>query len=183
MTTFFIFHHCKCKRSQAVACLGVYISAFIYKVKREEVVETVLKQKELVKELQTEIKQLKRSVWKSQLPTWIQQTELIKDVPFLCINIKNSSSEELRDISQSLAEKQPGFYFLISSIGDRSIFLGHLSSEFSDRLNLKNFGAWLKDEHALRGGGAKNTIQGGGGNFDAKIDESIKSWLNKNISE
>jgi hypothetical protein len=45
---------------------------------------------------------------------------------------------------------------------------------------LNEFCSWLKEERGLRGGIEKNTIQGGGGKFDAKLKEEIQHWIQKN---
>lgn len=154
-----------------------------FKVKRDEVLDSVLKQKEYVKDLQQEIKELKKQMWQIQLPMWEQQVTKINNMPFLFIALKQFESEQLREIANTLAQKQPGFYFVVSSLDDRSLFLAHLSEQFATHVNLKKFAAWLKDEHGLRGGGVKNTIQGGGAKFDANLGDRIKEWLTKHIGK
>ena len=153
-----------------------------FKVKREEVLQTVLKQKEEIKLLQSQIKQLKRQTWRALLPVWEQQVTMIDNLPCLFLSLEDAAHDELKEITTELTQKKPGFYFLISSIDDRSIFLITLSSEHEARLNLKKFASWLKEEHGLRGGGAKNVMQGGGGKFDPKLKESIFDWIKQNIS-
>ena len=148
-----------------------------FKVKREEVIGQVLKQKEQLKELQTQVKQLRHTLWQTQLPIWKKQTAKINDLPFLFLSLQDAAHDELKDIAQSLAQKTPGLYFLISATDDRSIFLATLSDQFANRVNLKNFAAWLKDEYGLRGGGTKNSIQGGGGKFDPELETAITAWL------
>ncbi len=152
-----------------------------FKVKREAVLEQVHKQKEQLKQLHTQIKQLKQQAWRTQLPQWEKEITSINDLPFLYLALKNMGQEELRDIATNLSAKKPGFYFLISSIDNRSLFYCTLSKQLEDHLNLKNFASWLKKEHNLRGGGAKNTLQGGGGKFDTNLGEAIKTWVQQNV--
>ncbi|MDP3889284.1 MAG: alanine--tRNA ligase-related protein, partial [bacterium] len=154
-----------------------------FKVKREEVLDTVLKQKEQINALQQEVKALKKLVWHAQLPIWEQQIKTIKDLPFLLVVLDQFENEQLREIANTLAQKQPGFYFVISSHDNRSIFLGHLSAQFITYLNLKNFASWLKEKHSLQSGISNNTIQGGGGKFDPNLGEQMKEWLIKHVGK
>jgi hypothetical protein len=41
---------------------------------------------------------------------------------------------------------------------------------------MKKFGAWLQTQ-GLRGGGVKNSIQGGGEKFNPHLDDEIKKWM------
>ena len=148
-----------------------------FKVKREEVLEVVLQQKEKYRELYTQIKQLKQSLWRAQLPQWEQQVETIDSIPFLFLALKNMGQDELRNIVLELSERKPGFYFIMSNINNRVIFYSILSDQLTNRLNLENFASWLKKEHGLRGGGPKNTLQGGGDKFDANLGNAIKTWI------
>ncbi len=88
--------------------------------------------------------------------------------------------EELREIATHLSQKRPGFYFFISTTDNRILFYSTLSKEFENRLNLKDFASWLKEKHGLRGGGPKNTLQGGGVKFDAKLEDDLKTWIEQN---
>ncbi|HRN78468.1 MAG TPA: alanine--tRNA ligase [Candidatus Dependentiae bacterium] len=150
-----------------------------FKVKREEVLHTVLKFKEQTKELQTHIKQLRTQLWQTQIPVWLQHIETINGLPFLFLDLQNFAGDELRDIAHALNKQHPGFYFVISQLDGRSFFFAELAEKFFDTINLQKFGSWLQDEHGLRGGGKKNSLQGGGGKFDAKLKESMTEWLIK----
>ena len=151
-----------------------------FKVKRKEVLEHVHKQKEQLKQLQLHIKQLKKQTWQAQLPQWQKNIETINGIPFLYLALKNMGQEELREIATHLSQKKPGFYFLISTTDNRILFYSSLSKEFESRLNLKDFASWLKEEYGLRGGGPKNTLQGGGAKFDAKLGDDLKTWMEQN---
>jgi alanyl-tRNA synthetase len=148
-----------------------------FKVKREEVLSTIEKFKEQTKELQTHIKQLRTQLWQTQIPVWLQHVEDINGMPFLFLDLKNFAVDELRDIAHTLNQNRPGFYFVISQLDGRSLFFAELASPYTNTLDLKKFGAWLKDEHGMKGGGKKNSLQGGGGKFDTKLKDSITEWL------
>lgn len=150
-----------------------------FKVKREDIVTTVDKQREQIKALQHTIKLLKKDFWKTQLPTWLEEVETINQIPFGFIALENYSTEELKGIAQEMLDKKPGFYFLISTDDQRCNFYVGTAAHFANSINLKKFGTWLQETHQLRGGGKDTSLQGGGVKFDAKLAASIKEWLQK----
>ena len=115
----------------------------------------------------------------TQLPAWYDAVETVNNVPFLFVAVDNAEHDQLRTIAQSLQNKQPGFYFVISSQGNKSMFLTTVSKEYTSQVNLKEFSSMLKDNHGLRGGGSPTSLQGGGGIFGADLKASIKTWLTK----
>ena len=151
-----------------------------FKVKREEVLQTVLKQKEQIKVLQQNIKTLQKQIWRAQLPIWEKQVASVNKIPFLFLALQNYTNENMREIADTLAQKKPGFYFLISTTNNSSQFFVLLSAHYATSLNLKKFAGWLKDDHNFRGGLTKNMIRGGGGKFDAKLEGAIKQWVKNN---
>ena len=153
-----------------------------FKVKREDVLNAINKQQEQLKELQRQIKHLKKQFISTQLPTWEQKITSINDMPFLFVSIDNLDHEELKEIANQLARKKPGLYFLMSSVDKRSLFFCSLSSEYAQRINLKEFAAWLKEQHGLRGGVRETTLQGGGDKPAADLEEKMKQWLQNHIS-
>ena len=83
----------------------------------------------------------------------------------------------MREIASQLQTKKPGFYFIVSSSGERLNFLANLAPQFSSSMSLKQFSIWLKDTFGLRGGGSETNLQGGGTHIDPKLDTAIKEWL------
>jgi alanyl-tRNA synthetase len=150
-----------------------------FKVKRENVVESTLKLKNHNKELLSEVRMLKKQIWHTQLETYKKQITTINTMPFLYVALNNVSNEDLREMATELSQQQPGFYFLLSSIDNRCIFLANLSGEFLNKLDLKQFATWLKDKHDLHGGSTKNSVRGGGEKFEAHLGDRIKGWLEK----
>lgn len=153
-----------------------------FKVKREEVLSAVAKQKAQIKTLTTELRDLKKSLWKSQLPAWEQEIKKINSLPFLYLQVDDLQPEDMREIISHLNAKHAGFYFIVSQTDDRCTFLGALSTSHTNAINLKEFGTWLKDTHGLRGGSSANGLQGGGGKIDAKLKEDISLWLQTHAS-
>lgn len=152
-----------------------------FKVKREEVVNTIEKQRDQLRGLQAQIKQVKKELWQAKIPIWLTGTEKVDGVPFCFIKLEQCSGEELKELVQVLISKQPGFYFLISSDENHSTFYTAISPEFMRGINLKKFASWLRETHELKGGGKNTTLQGGGGKFNHALKNSIKAWLQNNL--
>jgi len=151
-----------------------------FKVQKEDVLGMVEKQKEQLKKLQSKIKQLKKESLKSNLATWATSTKEINSIPFLFLQLEDYANDQMREIVATLSDKTPGFYFLISSINGKNLFLATVSKEFMKQIDLKKFAAFLKEKHNLRGGGSATTIQGGAPTIDKKLQESIIAWLKDN---
>lgn len=150
-----------------------------FKVKREEVFDIVLKQKEQIKQLLHQNKLLKKQSLESQIPLWEKQAETVGKVSYSFVELTDVAGEELRELGTTLAQKS-GFYFLVSRNEDKVFFNVVMSQDLINAINLNDFGVWLKNNHSLRGGGSNKQLQGGGEKFDAKLKESIREWLMKN---
>jgi alanyl-tRNA synthetase len=146
-----------------------------FKVKREELLDAVQKQKEQLKSAHSEIKHLKKEMLKAQLPIWATQIERVGSIPFLYVHLDSATAEELRDSAHALMQKNPGLYFLISSADNKVNFISSVSE--SVPFDVKKFAAWLKETHALRGGVSGTSIQGGGATMPKDIEASIKAWV------
>lgn len=152
-----------------------------FKVQRDEVVGTVQKLNEQQRNLRKTVEQLQEKVWKTEVPAWQKLITDVNGIPYLFLELKQYGNEQLRKIANSLMGKQPGFYFLVSSVNGQSVFFCSVDKQFSDRLDLKEFSALLKEKHNLRGGGSKTIIQGGGDKFDAKLKTSVFEWLKSTL--
>lgn len=148
-----------------------------FKVKREEVLDVVLKQRDQLKQTQNEVRQLKKEFLRAQIPGWISQIETANSIPALVLSLKDLGADELKELANSLQQKHPGFYFVISATDDKSNFIMTCDPKFASAINLKDFALWLKDAQGLRGGISQNSIQGGGGKFDANLKNAILEWL------
>lgn len=152
-----------------------------FKVQLPEVVGTVEKQQEQLKHTQNQVKQLKKQLWQFQLPVWQQSTELVGNMPYLYIQLADVGADELRDIISSLQQKNPGFYVAVSGADAASSFIASVAPTLVDRVDMKAFGAWLNETAGLRGGGKKDTLQGGGPKVGQELGGKIKLWIKENI--
>jgi len=152
-----------------------------YKVKREEVLDVVNKQKEQLKSAQNEVRQLRQQLVTAQIPNMLQSVEHINNIPFLCVYDVGLSVEDMRTLVGLLEKKQPGFYFVYSHglATDPVQFYSAVSSEFTHVVDMKKFASWLQTQ-GLRGGGSKNSIQGGGEKFNSQLCVAIKEWIQGN---
>ena len=147
-----------------------------FKIKKEEIFESVIKQKEQLKQAQQEVKQLRQQFIASQIPAILKSIEHINKVPFLCVYDATLSLEDMRLMVSLLEQKQPGFYFIYNLVNNRVSFYAAVSSEFAHLIDMKQFGTWLQTK-GLRGGITKNSIQGGGNTFDPQLNTEIKEWV------
>ncbi len=111
-----------------------------------------------------------------------KEVSTIGALPTLFVQLDGFANDELRDIAAQLQTKKPGFYFLVSanpSTDHGTTFFTSLAPEFKDALNLKNFGAWLNEEHKLRGGGSPLFLQGGGPKIEPRLKDEILEWVKK----
>ena len=152
--------------------------AELFKAKPQQVLSAVQRQQKNLSEVQSELKSLKKQLWKSQIPTWTKQIDTSAPVPFLYLKVSDFSNEDLKHMCQELEKQTPGFYFLVSTQGNstRISFLAHLSKEFSSKVDFKAFATFLKDECGLRGGGSATMIQGGG-TLKENLVKTIRKWL------
>lgn len=151
-----------------------------FAVQKEDIVPTMLKQKEHIKELENTLEKANNKLWHAQLPLWQADITTINGIPFLALELDSAQPHVLREINATLMAKKPGFYFTIAHNDGKTAFLCSLSPAYKDRLPMIIFGSWLKEAHALRGGIKPDSIQGGGGKFDAHLIASIKEWFENN---
>jgi len=148
-----------------------------FKVKREEVVETIEKQTATLKSAQQEIKQLKKLLCQVKIPQWVKRIEQIGKIPFLFIHLDGMGNEELRDIAGQLMSTKSGFYVLVGSLEGKHLVLCSLAPKLITTMNLKEFGTWAKEKLGLRGGGSPEMFQGGMAKFDPSMEKKIKEWV------
>ena len=153
-----------------------------FKTKREEVLETILKQKEQLKQLTSMFSHTKKELLFAQLPHLQEKIEEINTVPYLFIKLEKASHEELKELVELLQAKKQGFYVVVSVTDDKPAFFAQLGQQYTQRIDLKNFAAWLQQTHAIRGGVSKNQIQGGGAKLSPNLDVDIKSWLKQHTT-
>lgn len=147
-----------------------------FKIKPEEIYATILKQKENLKELQTQIHKLKKQGWQTEVNNWLLKIQNINGLPFLFLGLEGYENSDLKEIITTLKNNKPGFYFIISNTDSASVFTTALSSEFGNKIDLKDFSQWLKTQCNIRGGG-KDLIQGGGPIYDNSLKNKVVNWI------
>lgn len=150
-----------------------------FKVKPEQVLTAVEKQTENISDLNSQIKQLKKQLAKSQIPAWQSQVQQVGKVPFLLLELQDFDSSQIKDICESIETKSPGFYFIVntnSKTPDNISFFGYVSKNFAPQVNLKEFSKLLRKKFDLKGGGSNTLIQGGG-KQPKNLKEEIIKWL------
>lgn len=147
------------------------------KVKPEQILESVEVVGQKVRDLQKEIKQLKKSQWKQQVPEWTSQVEEVNGIPYLGLQLDGYGADDMRDIVQALQQKKPGFYLVVQSDGKKSMFLAMVDKSFAGKVDMKSCKTLLQEKCALRGGGNQTTLQGGGPAISSDCFTIVKEWL------
>ncbi len=150
-----------------------------FKAKPEEVGSAVQKLQQHYAEHTSTIKQLKKQLCKAQLPGWLNDMRMIKEVPTLFLNLDDTSADELRAITQELEKAKPGFYVIVGkdTAADRYSFIAHVAKQYEGKIDLKALSQFLKDRCDWRCGGSASTIQGGGTSLPAGFAASLEKWL------
>ena len=149
----------------------------LFKVKREQVLETVEKLFDEHKNLEREFKKVQQQALKAEVTALESKIEEVNGIPFLFATFHEVASDTLKDALLALAQKKPGFYFFVSTFKDRVLFVAYTSDQFLTRIDMKALGAWLKEEAQLQGGGSKNMLQGGGASCDVRLQDKLKERL------
>ncbi len=148
-----------------------------FKVKKDELVDAMLKQKDIVRHLNNSLKQLKQETWKAQVPTWLSNMITIQDTPFLFIKLENTPLDELRELASILTHKKSGLYALLSTNHERDNVMIALSQDLTSTINLKEMGSWLQQHVSLKGGGSSVLFQATGNNLTQSLENAIKEWI------
>ena len=144
-----------------------------FKVQHEEVLGAVSKLRDDLKTAQQASKKLKQELITLRIPALVNQVTEINGIPFGFVMLEDVGGAELRDVGTLLVQKKPGLYFL----GTHDSFFVICAPQFENKVNLKTFGEFLK-EQGLKGGGKKGTLQGGGVVKD-NLKDLIVGWLKK----
>ena len=149
----------------------------MFSAKPEEVLEVVEKQQRTLQEANTQIRQLKKQLYQAQIPVWASQVADAGGVPFLYLDLEGVANDEMKMICQKLAEKQPGFYFITSKNADRYGFFASVSKECADKIDLKAFANYARQELGLKGGGNAMQLQGGGSSLPENFKQVLEAWI------
>jgi len=149
-----------------------------FKVPRAEVADAVTKQRGELRECREQMGQLRRSWWQESVDRWLENVVPAGGIPFLYLTLDGFASDDLREIANELLQRKPAFYFLGSRTDERFIFYVALAPDLASSVNLKEFAAWLRAQHDLRGGGSAIVLQGGGV-YKSELEAAIREWLSR----
>ncbi len=145
-----------------------------FKVQPHDVCCAVEKQKNQLQQAHHKIKNLKKELLQTLLPTWKSKIQMLKDMPFLYLTLTDQSTEDLREIAQQLQTYKLGLYVLLSNELDKTFFYVSLADAFHNLFDI-NLIAHLFKSHGLVGGGKKGTLQGSGPLLTKNIEIEIKN--------
>ena len=146
------------------------------KVKANQVTSAVEKLHDKIKELTQQVKQLKSQQWRSLVSGWLEQSQIVGDIPFVYLVI-SGFAENLRDIVASMQAQQPGFYFVMNEEDGKVLFVGLIAQQFADKFSMKDFQTFLQEECGLRSGATGLQVQGGGKILSSSCKDKMKHWL------
>lgn len=145
-----------------------------FKVKPEQVVQTTLKQQELLRDTQNNLAKIKRQLWLSQLDSWAQQVTVVKELPVLSLVLNDFDINDLREIAQELNKKQAGLYIFIGNQQDnKANFICMLDQSLASKIDFKEFVNKLNTNFGLRGGGKDLAVQGSGPKISKDFKEQV----------
>jgi alanyl-tRNA synthetase len=152
-----------------------------FKVQRDQVLDSVEKQKTQLKTLQTQIKNLKQKLLATNLLEWQKEITEIDSIPTLILSLQDGyTGTEIKDIGNALASKKSGLYFILSQLDGQSFFFATISKNLAQNLNLKDLAKHIACEYELKGGGSETMIQGSGPKVSENISSNILNWIKNN---
>ncbi len=151
-----------------------------FKIQTHEVLDAVKKLQIEEKELNQTVRELRQKLAILQVPEWLNNTEMVRGLPFGFITVEEMSGKELRDLGQQLSQKKPGFYFLLSKGADSSTFFAVRPAQFGTLFDLKACATWLTSL-GLKGGCSGDTLQGGAVHIPQTLKNDLRLWLEQNI--
>jgi alanyl-tRNA synthetase len=149
-----------------------------FKIKLEEVVQAVEKQKEEFRELNTKYNHLKKQIVQARIPDLISQVQNKEDIDYLFFETEDLDNSDLKQLIDNLMQQKPGFYFVLNKINGEVTFLCAIPKGYKEKIKLKSISADLRDKFNLRGGGSDLMIQGGGPHINIlEIKKQVESSL------
>lgn len=146
-------------------------------VKTDDIVATVLKQKDELRLAHKKISILQKKLWQAQIPELRQQVRMCGTVPALVALIPELGPDDLREIAQTLLSYKAGLYCIGTQSDAGASFVLRIAPEYVNAINSKKLGAWLKERHGLRSGGRPGELQGGGAKFEGNFENDLYQWI------
>ncbi|HBL98261.1 TPA: alanine--tRNA ligase [Candidatus Dependentiae bacterium] len=151
-----------------------------FKVQTHEVVDAVNRLQNEQKELTQALREIRQKLASLQIPEWLNNSELVRGMPFGFIVAEEMSGKELRELGQILVQKKPGFYFLLSHGESSSTFFALRAAAFANAFDLRACAAWLTTK-GLKGGCSGDTMQGGAVQIPQTLKNDLRLWLESNM--
>jgi len=145
-----------------------------FKVPQNQIVAAIKKQRDQLKASNDEIKNLRKEVYSAKINEWATKSKVIKHIPFLFLELNNVS--DIEQIAEMLVNNKPGFYFVINKSAESISFMAIVSKDLANKVNMKDFGNWLRTQGAL-GGGKDNVLRGKLSKLPVDLERSIVNWL------
>ncbi len=149
-----------------------------FKVKSPLLLDTVKKLKEHTRELQLEIRSLKKDLLQSQIPSLLNTISLIHSLPFLVHTFASATLEELKEFAAESIKRKPGFHLFFGSHEAKIFCFGLVSSEYKELFSLGDLIHFLTINYAFKGGANKDSFFGSCKKVDSQI---LKNWLSKHV--
>jgi alanyl-tRNA synthetase len=150
-----------------------------FKVQHHEVSEAVQTMVQQLRNAQQNVKQLKHTLMRLEIPMLLTTTEQINGIPIVFASLE-ASNPELQSLATELQNKQAGFYFLYSTQNNKVSFIASLHPTLTTRISLPILALWLKTTHTLKGGVSGTHITGGGTAIDHNVLATLRTWIEKN---
>ena len=155
-----------------------------FKVKFEDAYNAVCKLQEHYQEAQSEIKQLRKQLIKTQILEWQNKIAVVGKIPFIYLEIEDLPGQEMKSICVDLEKHKPGLYFIFNKTKEQMsgnsgnfAFMAYQSKKAEHKVNLKALSELLKNKFNIRGGGNEEMIQGGGQGKPQNLEQEIVDWV------
>lgn len=151
-----------------------------FKVKKEEVIPAIEKQRDEIKKLQQSVNLHKKQLMHFMIPELIKRTQMINGISVGIYSFDHFSLNDLQIMGQFLLQKQNGMYVLYSMQGDKIVIFAITDQSTKQYIDFSAFKSGLEKDIQFRGGTTKDGLQGSILNKN-KIDDKIILDFLKNI--
>ena len=148
-----------------------------FKVKPALLFDTVKKLKEHARELQLEVKSLKKELLQTQIPSLLNALSLIHSLPLLVHTFGSATLEELKECAAECIKRKPGLYLLFGSHGEKLFCFGLVSAEYRNLFSLDDLINFLTISYDFKGGKTKDSFFGSCKKVNREV---LENWLLKN---
>lgn len=148
------------------------------KVKTEEIVDEVIKLKQMLKEKEREVQRIKRMNFKNKIKEWIEKAEVVNGFKIVVKRIEDDIEKEiLREISDMLKDGiGKGVVLLGSKQKERAYLLASVTSDVTEKIHAGNLVKELAKIVGGGGGGRADFAEAGGSKPEL-IDMALEKGL------